>query len=129
MAEIGSIEIRETAQSGGAFQVTDPPDDQSWIGEWEERSEIEITDGWQVSLRKDTNCIVVQTEENYASDEIFDKALDAATRGLDVYSILTDYHEQTVDAHNDYIIWFVDSGGAAPNPRSWNSYLEIKRES
>jgi len=110
MPEIGSIEIRETAKSGGAFQVTDPPNDQSWVGEWEDRSEIELTDGWQVSLRKDTNCIVVQSKENYASDEIFDKALDAATRGLDVYSLLTDYHEQTVDAHNDYIVWFTDSG-------------------
>lgn len=111
MAEIGSIEIKETAQSGGVFQVTDPPDEQSWVGDWEERSEIELADGWQVSLRKGTDCIVVQSEENHASDEIFDKALDAATRGLDVYSLLTDYHEQTVDAHNDYIVWFVDDEG------------------
>lgn len=111
MPRIGSIEIREAAQSGGAFQVTDPPDDQSWVGEWEERSEIELADGWRVSLRKDTNCIVVGSEEKYASDEVFDKALDAATRGLDIYSLLTDYHEQTVDAHNDYIVWFVDEEG------------------
>jgi hypothetical protein len=107
MAEIGNVDIDASA-SGGAFRINETPSQQSWNRDWKEIAEMELSDDWRVTLQKDTNYIIAQSDQEYSSEEVFHKAADAATRALDRFSVSTDYHGHIKDAYEDRFLWFRD---------------------
>lgn len=111
MAKIGDIDIGNPFYSGGAFELAETPTKQDYIGDWEEISPIEFSDGWTVYLSCDTDYIIAQTEQNISREGLFEGSFEAVTRALDVFSIVSDYHGQTVDSRDDHILWWKESEG------------------
>lgn len=106
MGKIGGIDIGDPYCSGGAFELVEAPTNDDYIGEWEEISPIELPDGWDVFLSSETAYIVAQTEQDIPREEVFESSFGAATRALDVFSIVSDFHGQTSDSRDDHILWW-----------------------
>lgn len=115
MARIGQIDLDNDCNYGGAFKLNNPPSETRTPGiklgdTQEERSRIELSDGWKATLSKETSYIVVQSDSEYNSNDVFEQSFDAAARALDIFSILKDFEGKCVDPYEDNILWWDDGG-------------------
>jgi hypothetical protein len=94
---IGEINIHNKSQSGGAFLLEDAP---------KEEFDIQLSDGWRVTVKESEPYVVIQSESNYNKNKVFDETYDAAVRGLDIASIDQVRGLNTQMAERHHILWW-----------------------
>jgi hypothetical protein len=100
-ADLDGMALLDGYETGGAFVLDEPaPAD----------AVADAGEGWTVEVRAGSRMVVARSTDVHPAENVYALALNAAQRGLDLFSVRNVGNLHVLHAEDEHLVWWVEDG-------------------